>query len=436
MPRRNVLVLLAVTLVTLLCYPRVQKDPYARMLDEAMSTIEHRYAEPVRASELFQGAMSGMVGKLDENSAYVSPEKLPRFNEVVDQQFVGVGMDVTLDPQTSQLAVLRPLVGSPAYVAGVRAGDKILRIGPSSTQGMSLHDAASLLRGKPGDPVTLTILHQGEEKPLEITIVRATIPIPTVLGDLRNADGSWNYFLEGRDRIGYLHVTSFTDQTVDELRKALEWLTEHDMRGLVLDLRDNPGGYLAAAVNACRLFMEPGVIVTIRRRGGRISETYSADSKGPFTNFPMAVLVNDQTASAAEIVAASLQDHHRAVVVGQRSYGKGSVQEVISLPDDCGALKLTTASYWRPSGKNIQRPHDTEASAEWGVSPDEGCQVASTPAEQDRWRQWRAHRYVSQPAAKHGPAPNGARKPGDETLVDRPLLRAVDYVEKEAAGKP
>ena len=137
---------------------------------------------------------------------------------------------------------------------------------------------------------------------------------------------------------------------------ALEWLSAHDMRGLVLDLRDDPGGYLAAAVDVCDLLIPSGVIVTVRRRGGHISRTYAASGQARFTDFPMAVLVNDQTASAAEIVAACLQDHHRAMIVGQRTYGKGTIQEVIDLEKGCGAMKLTTASYWRPSGKNINRP--------------------------------------------------------------------------------
>ena len=430
MPRRNLFVLVVVTLVALLCYQRVQKNPYGRVLAQAMTKIENQYLEPIRTSELFEGAMDGMVGRLDDYSAYITPADLQEFHETIDQEFGGVGMEVALEPQTKQLTVLSPLVGSPAYKAGIRAGDKLLRIGQASTQGMSLKDAVGLLRGKPGDPVALTVLHEGEEKPVEITIVRSIIQVDTVWGDTRNADGSWNFFLEGRDRIGYLRISSFTDKTVDELRKALDWLSEHDMRGLVLDLRDDPGGYLKAAVGVCDLLIDSGVIVTTRRRDGRIGRTSVASGQGQFTDFPMAVLVNQQTASAAEIVAACLQDHHRAAIVGGRTYGKGTVQEVIDLEKGCGALKLTTSSYWRPSGKNIHRPPNAGVEADWGVSPDEGCKVALTNEEQTRWRLWRARRDVFQPAAKNGDGNSGA-----EPFVDRPLLRAVEYVEKEAAGK-
>jgi len=436
MPRRNLFVLVVATLLALLCYQRVQKNPYGRVVANAMIRIESRALEPVGALKLFEGAMEGMVDTLDDYSAYISPDDLKAFHETIDQEFVGVGMEVALDPQTKQIVVLSPLVGSPAYKAGIHAGDKILRIDQDSTQGMSLKDAVGLLRGKPGDPVTLTIQHEGEEKPVELKIIRDNIQVDTVQGDTRNADGSWNFFLEGHDRIGYIRINSFTDKTFGEMQQALTWLSEHDMRGLVLDLRDDPGGYLDAAVDVCDLLIPSGVIVTTRRRDGRISRTYAASGQGQFTDFPIAVLVNQLTASAAEIVAACLQDHHRAVVVGQRSYGKGTIQEVMDLEKDCGAMKITTASYWRPSGKNIHRPHDAGEKADWGVSPDEGYKVMPTGDEQIRWRVWRARRDVFQAVVKNGVSQNGETKNGEDPFVDRPLARGVEYVEKEAAEKP
>jgi carboxyl-terminal processing protease len=416
--------------VALLCYQRVQRTPYGRVLANAISKIESQYLEPIEAADLFEGAMDGMIDRLDDNSAYITPGELKDFNETLDQQFEGVGMEVAIDPDTKQLMVLSPLVGSPAYKVGIRAGDRILRIGRDSAQGMSLKDAVSLLRGKVGSPVTLTILHEGEKKPVEITIVRDQITVDTVLGDARNADGSWNFFLEGRDRIGYVRVTSFTDQTADELERALDWLTEHDMRGLVLDLRDDPGGYLDAAVDVCDLLIPSGLIVTTRGRNGRINRTYAAGGQARFTDFPMAVLINQHSASAAEIVAACLQDNRRAVIVGQRSYGKGTIQELTPLEDGCGALKLTTASYWRPNGRNIQRPANAGPKADWGVSPNEGFQVDMSAEEQNQWRLWRARHDVATPNHKNSTGEKAAKP-----FVDRQLVRAVECVEKAEDGK-
>ena len=178
--------------------------------------------------------------------------------------------------------------------------------------------------GSPVSRVTITIQHKGEEEPVELTIIRAIIQVDTVLGDTRNVDGSWNFFLEGNDKIGYLRINTFAENTAGELREALEWLVEHDMQALILDLRDDPGGLLNAAVDVCDMFIESGVIVSTRGRDGHIIRAEEATPGDTFTDFPMAVLVNHMSASASEIVAACLQDHKRAIIVGQRTWGKGN----------------------------------------------------------------------------------------------------------------
>jgi carboxyl-terminal processing protease len=429
MPRRNLLILLVVMLVALVCYQRVERNPYVRVLANALDTVEKRSLEPVKNSKLFEGAMEGMLGDLDDYSTYIPPADLPKFQETIDLQFAGVGMELVIDPETKQLKVLSPLVGTPAYRAGILAGDRILRIGKTATEGMSLAEAGALLRGKPGEAITLAIVHEGKEKPEEVKLVREIVQVPSVLGDTRNADGSWNFMLEGRDRIGYTRVSSFTDDTVIELNEVLAGLAARGLRGLVLDLRDDPGGYLDAAVDVCDLWVRSGVIVTTRRRGGQISRTCTASGNAPFAALPMAVVVNQQTASAAEIVAACLQDHDRAVIVGQRTFGKGTVQEIIELGPDCGAMKLTTSSYWRPSGVNIQRPPHATAKDRWGVSPNEGYQVVLDKDEFDRWQHWRAERDVFQSAAAR------AHEPSGKPFVDRQLRRAVEYLEKPTEGR-
>jgi carboxyl-terminal processing protease len=344
---------------------------------------------------------------------------------MIDQQFGGVGLEVALDSKTRQITVVSPLPGSPAFAAGVLAGDKILRIDDHSTQGMSIRDAASLLRGKTGDPVNITVLHQGEDKPVEIKIVRAVIQGETVLGDTRNADGSWNYFLPGYDRMGYLRITSFGDETAAELKRAVQWLVDHDMQGLILDLRDDPGGLLPAAIGACDLFIPSGVIVSTRGRDGGKLDSWQASGKGPFTKFPMVVLVNQFSASASEIVAACLQDQHRATIVGQRTYGKGTVQRVIELDDGRGALKLTTASYWRPSNKNIHRRKDAGENDDWGVRPDPGWEVRVEGDDLTRLRLWRMRRDISNAVE------TAVKAKGEDKFMDRQLAKAVECLQKE-----
>ena len=426
MPRRNLALLVAVAIVSLMCYQRVQHNTYGRVLGDAISKIEQSALEPVRSSQLFEAAMESMLGQLDDYSSYIRPADLQQFHEVIDQEFGGVGMEVGLDAKTKQLLVLCPLVNSPAYVAGIRAGDHILRIDGAATQGMSLKDAVGLMRGAPGSSVALLVLHEGQKSPVEVRIVRQVISVDTVLGDTRNADGSWNFSLAGQDRIGYVRITSFAEKTVDELEHALKWLKEHDMRGLVLDLRDDPGGLLGSAVEICDMFIDSGTIVTTRRRDGQVNEAYDASGKGTFTDFPMAVVINGNSASAAEIMAACLQDHHRAAIVGQRSYGKGTVQELIDLENGCGAMKLTTASYWRPNNKNIHRLRNAKDTDEWGVKPDDGCQVVVEGEELNKLRQWRISRDMYKP--------DGAPKEPLQPVADRQLARAVQAVEKQPAA--
>ena len=431
MPRRNFILVLAIGFVSLMCYEKAQRNCYARIVIRVMDKIETSFLEEVNPQDLFEGAIKGMVDRLgDPNSAYIPPAKEQEFDESIDRQFCGVGMEVGMDPTTQQLTVLSPLFGAPAYKAGILAGDVIQQIDGKSTQGLSLKDAVVRMRGEPGSTVKLVISRKGSPQPIEIEIVRAIVQVDTVLGDVRDADGAWHLFLEDHPKIGYLRISSFSRETPEELLRALKWLTEHGMRGLIVDLRNDPGGYLPAAIAVCDLFVDSGVIVTTRDRTKRIIGQEDAHAEGTFKGFPIAVLVNGYSASAAEIVAACLQDHKRAVVVGQRSYGKGTVQNVFELEGDLGKLKLTTATYWRPSGKNINRreinrsPDDEPADdeeKEWGVKPNEGYEVVLEKDELLKLMQWRRQR--------DRPADNG--KPvedGEEPFVDRQLAKALEYV--------
>lgn len=422
MPRRNLHILWLAAIVCLACYAKV--DRQGRMFVFALSEVENRYLEPIDRQKLFEGAMEGLMSRLDDYSAYISPDTLVEFQQTLDQEFGGVGIQILLDPDTKQLTVANPLVGSPAYEAGIRAGDRILRIDGESTQGLSLEDAAHRMRGKPGEAVTLTVLHPDETESVEIEIVRAVIQEDSVLGDTRNADGSWNYFLEGHDKIAYVRINTFGEKTAEELRTVLRDLSKEGLRKLIIDLRNNPGGLLMSAIEVCDLFIDSGVIVTTRGRDGEIRRGIEATGEGPYLDLPIAILVNQYSASASEIVAACLQDHDRAVVVGERTYGKGTVQEIIELEGAQGAIKLTTSSYWRPSGRNIHRTTDAAENDPWGVSPDPGYEVKMDEEALAKLVRWRLGRDVYRSV-------NGSDAPDQQGLeADAQLMRAIESFER------
>jgi carboxyl-terminal processing protease len=232
--------------------------------------------------------------------------------------------------------------------------------------------------------------------------------VPSVLGDHRKPDDQWDFMLDKDKKIGYVRISGFIQSTADELKKALDELKEQGMRGLILDLRDDPGGLLSAAVEVSDLFLGDGEIVSTKGRNTQ-PKTFKAQKDSPFEDLPMVVLVNQNSASASEIVSAALQDHHRAIVVGQRTYGKGSVQNIFELDEGNSVLKLTVASYYRPSGENIHKFRNAKATDQWGVSPDKGYEVKLSTSDYVRWlRARRTHDL----AAGHRRTP--AEKPATE----------------------
>lgn len=353
------------------------EDQYYDLFREFVDTfeqIDRNYVKEVDRKELMQAAIQGMLTELDPYSSYIPPADLADFTQGIEQEFGGIGIQVQIDPETRRLTVVTPLPGTPAYRAGVLSGDVIMEVEGESTEGFTVEDAVKKLKGKPGEEVTIGVLHKGSESVEQIKLVREVIQVATVLGDRYKDDGTWDFMLDDENKIGYVRLTHFSRRTGEELREALEQLQTEGMKGLILDLRFNPGGLLSEAVEVCDLFLEKGTIVSTK--GRNVPErSWEAHQPGTYSGFPIAVIVNRFSASASEIVSACLQDNERAVVVGERSWGKGSVQNVIDIGSGSSALKLTTASYLRPNGHNIHRFSDSKDEDEWGVKPSEGLAV-------------------------------------------------------------
>ncbi len=406
--------------------PATKEEQYfelMRVFADTFEQIERNYVKDVDRRKLVEAALRGMMEELDPYSNYISPDDLARFNVQVEQEFSGIGIQVTIDPHSRRLTVTSPLPGTPAYKAGVLAGDTIMDINGKSTEKMTVDDAVKVLKGKEGEEVTIGVIHAGKTEIEHLKMPRAKIHVATVQGDSYKSDGTWNFMIDPEKKIGYVRLSAFSRNTASELKKALTDLTAAGMKGLILDLRFNPGGLLTSAVEVADLFLEEGKIVSTKGRNTEERVQY-AKKPGTFSGFPMAVLVNRYSASASEIVSAALQDHKRAIVVGERTWGKGSVQNVIELENGKSALKLTTASYHRPSGKNIHRFPDSKESDEWGVMPDENYAVQFTTPEMQSYLEYRKTRDV---LSKEGP-------PKAE-FVDRQLAKAEEYVIEKVTGE-
>jgi len=334
--KRVMSLVLLVIFISFNSYAQTNKYEKLKIFAKVMAIIEHDYVDNVSEVKLINDAIKGMVSSLDPHSSYMTKDEYKELKIMTTGKFGGLGMVVTM--KNGMLTVVAPIEDTPAYKAGIKAKDIIIKINGESTIGMTLNEAVKKLRGKPGTKVTLTILREGESKPIVVTITRAIIHVKSV-----------KYRKYGN--VGYVKITQFQDGTTRELKKALEKLGKID--GLVLDLRNDPGGLLREAVGVCDLFIKKGVIVSIRGRRKKDIQYFYAHNDGDEPTYPMVVLINAGTASAAEIVSGCLKDHRRAIIMGVRSFGKGSVQSIIPLGDG-SALRLTTARYYTPSGVSIQ----------------------------------------------------------------------------------
>jgi carboxyl-terminal processing protease len=319
--------------------------------------------------EAMQRAMiNAMVNALDDPyTVYVPPAREAEFTKLMHGRYVGIGAEVDIIDDV--LTIVSPLDDSPALEGGIQAGDIVLAIEGEPTFGRTIDECIEGLLGEPGTPVLIRVRHaDGAEE--DLTIERRHITTPTVKGVSRIGE-TWDYWLDEPARIAGARISQFNHKTAADLRRALDGLQEAGLRGLVVDLRGNPGGELSVAVEVADLFLAEGAIVSIRGRS-QPSKSWHATPADTLSGFPMVVLLNSHSASASEIVAGALQENGRAEVLGTRSYGKGSVQEVYELPYDHGTLKLTSAQYYLPSGRNISPRSESDV---WGVDPDEGFVV-------------------------------------------------------------
>ncbi len=317
-----------------------------RIFTEVTTLIKKNYVDDVNVKDLIVGAIKGMLNTLDPHSGYMTPDVYKEFQTETKGEFGGVGIQIGV--KDGLLTVIAPIEDTPAFKAGIEAGDRIIKISGELTKNMSLHEAVSKMRGPKGTPVTLTIMRDTWKEPKDFTIIRDIIKIKSVKAKMLS------------DGIGYIKLTQFIETSASELNSAINKLKAEGMNSIILDLRNNPGGLLNVAVDVTGQFLPPKkLVVYIKGRTGERTE-YFTDGKAPLTDMPMVVLVNQGSASASEIVAGALKDWSRAIVIGVQTFGKGSVQSLIPLSDG-SALKLTTAKYYTPNGTSIQGI---------GISPD------------------------------------------------------------------
>ncbi|MBI4005656.1 MAG: S41 family peptidase [Gammaproteobacteria bacterium] len=320
-----------------------------RTFTEVFSKIKNDYVEPVDDRKLLEDAIRGMLAGLDPHSAYLDKDSYKELQEGTTGEFGGLGIEVGLED--GFVKVIAPIDDTPAQRAGIKEGDLIIRLDETPVKGMSLDDAVKLMRGKPGTNITLTVIRDGEDKPLKFTITRDVIKVISVRAKTLEPG------------YGYLRISHFQAHTADDLHKELDKLkteNNNDLKGIILDLRNNPGGVLSAAVDVSDLFLDKGMIVYTEGRVKDSQLKFNAKPVDVFDNAPIVVLVNSGSASASEIVAGALQDHQRAVIMGEKTFGKGSVQTILPMTNEA-AVKLTTARYYTPNGRSIQAS---------GITPD------------------------------------------------------------------
>ena len=472
MPKRNLLLLFLTTAICIVAWMARDRTGHSHRFAEVMATIDRSYFESVDQRELFAASMNGLFAQLDEHSAFISGGQQKEFESLLDLQFGGIGLELSVDPQSHAICVITPVLDSPAWRAGIAAGDFITAIDGRETSGMPFSEVVDRLRGGPGTAVELQlttvtgeqrsksqsalpadgaseIQGQRQETRRTLKVVREVVKIESVLGDRRRPDGLWEWLLEGDSEIALIRITSFGDHTLADLQRAIDDIhlqainSTAGLRGMILDLRGNPGGLLTSAVEVCDLFLENGVIVSTRGRAVAAGTSPPLDVRRAtpgslLAGIPIVVLIDGMTASAGEIIAACLQDNGRAKVVGSRSFGKGTVQSILPVGDGDGLIKLTTSEYLRPSMANIHRRPDADDASVWGVSPDRGCEIVPTGQTLEAVAAWRRVRDTVPVLQTPGTLPVEKVAASPATMlprnIDPVLSKAMDVLQQHYAS--
>ncbi len=381
------------------------------LFGDVFERVRRDYVEEVSDKKLIEAAINGMLTSLDPHSGYLNEKSFEEMQVQTKGEFGGLGIEVTME--NGLVKVVSPIDDTPAFKAGIQAGDYISQIDDEQVMGLALSDAVEKMRGKVGSEIKITVLREGLKEPLDIKIIRDLIKIKSI-----------RFHAEGE--IGYVRITSFSEQTTANMIKAIESLDTEikDMKGLVLDLRNNPGGLLDQAISVSDAFLDKGEIVSTRERNPDDTQRFTANSGDILQNRPMVVLINQGSASASEIVAGALKDHKRAIIMGIKSFGKGSVQTVIPLKQ-YGAMRLTTSRYYTPSGISIQAT---------GIKPDIEVKAAKIEeVESNQKARGEAdlrgsltNEQIKPPISPKMPL--SAIKEGENSKVDYQLARALDLI--------
>lgn len=372
-----------------------------KLFAEAYGQVDLQYVRETDRRKLIDNAIRGMLSGLDPWSSWIPPQDLPRFEQFLEQEYVGVGIQLQQVSSRSDVSTVLPQ--SPADRAGIQPGDTLLEVDAKSVNGLLAPEISRLISGPEGQAVKLLLRRNGTPEPISVEVTRERIQLPTVIPAARNPDGSPLWIIDEQHRVACIRLTQFSRNTAEDLRKILDSIAPLNPSALILDLRSNPGGRMDAAIEISDLFLDSGRIVSVSGRAVKERVWEARQGTSIPNSTPVAILINRQSASASEVCAAALQDNSRALLIGERSFGKGTVQSVVRMEGGKSAMKLTTAGYLRPSGINIHRFPEHKNEDTWGVKPADGHDVPLAAEQFSTWQQ--NFLAAANPAAKPAPVP-------------------------------